>query len=270
VSYHWKGEHRKRPLVERGLYAATIDRDQIRNWWRRWPKALIGLPTGRTSDTVVLDIDVKRADTNGLDTLAELGCAILPDTPLVHTASGGLHLYFEPPSPLEIRNTGGKRGHGIGAGLDWRGEGGYVILPSQGSAYWWDPHQNLDTVPLAPVPAALLPRKLERITASSRPIRPTAGLSPYADRALDSACRKIIAAPNGEQEATVNGEAFAIGTLAGAGEIPADFARRALIWAAQRAPSYDSRRPWWAGELEAKIDRALDAGMRHPREARHA
>jgi len=157
---------------------------------RRWPKALIGLPTGRTSDTVVLDIDVKRADTNGLDTLAELGCAILPDTPLVHTASGGLHLYFEPPSPLEIRNTGGKRGHGIGAGLDWRGEGGYVILPSQGSGYWWDPHQNLDTVPLAPVPAALLPRKLERITASSRPIRPTAGLSPYADRALDSACRK--------------------------------------------------------------------------------
>ena len=94
MSYHWKGEHRKRPLVERGLYAATIDRDQIRNWWRRWPKALIGLPTGRTSDTVVLDIDVKRADTNGLDTLAELGCAILPDTPLVHTASGGLHLYF--------------------------------------------------------------------------------------------------------------------------------------------------------------------------------
>jgi hypothetical protein len=97
-----------------------------------------------------------------LDTLADLGFAILPDTPMVHTASGGLHLYFEPPASPEIRNTGGARGRGIGPGLDWRGEGGFVIVPSSGNGYCWDPQWNPETAALAPVPTALLPRKPER------------------------------------------------------------------------------------------------------------
>jgi hypothetical protein len=103
-----------------------------------------------------------------------------------------------------------------------------------------------------------------------RPIRPTIGLSPYAEVALDGAARRVIAAPNGEQEATLNGECFAIGTLAGAGGIPADFARRVLIWAARQAPSHDPRRPWRSSELEERAKRAFDAGMRRPRELRRA
>jgi hypothetical protein len=74
-----------------------------------------------------------------------------------------------------------------------------------------------------------------------------------------------MSAANGEQEATINGEAFAIGTLAGAGAIPIDFARKMLIWAARHVQSYDSRRPWLPEELDAKVDRAFAAGMRHPR-----
>jgi Bifunctional DNA primase/polymerase, N-terminal len=113
----WQGERRKRPLVAHGLHTASRDEAQIRNWWRRWPHALIGIPTGRAIGAVVLDIDL-REDTYGLDTLADLGLAILPDTPMVHTASGGLHLYFEVPQRPEIHNTSGERGSGIGAGLD--------------------------------------------------------------------------------------------------------------------------------------------------------
>lgn len=94
------------------------------------------------------------------------------------------------------------------------------------------------------------------------------GLSPYAEAALDSACRKIIFAPSGEQEATLNGEAFAIGTLAGAGAIPEEFARRTLIWAAQRVASHDPHDPWLASELQAKVGRAFAAGVRRPREVR--
>src|SRR3954471_617174 len=186
---------------------------------------------------------------------------------MVHTASGGLHLYLAIP-PGGLRNTGGARGRGIGPGLDWRGNGGYVIAPSPGSGYRWDPHWNLSTIALAEVPPALLPREPEGV-ASTKPVRPATGLSPYAEAALDSACRRIITAPAGEQEATFNGECFAIGTLAGAGAIPAEFARRALAWAAHQMPSHDRRRPWIGSEVDRKVERALAEGMRRPREAPH-
>lgn len=156
-AYHWQGEWRKCPLIERGLLAATRDEAVIRSWWRRWPNALIGVPTGTANGFIVLDVDVKRRDANGLDTLADLAFAALPDTPLPHTASGGLHLYFDLPKHREISNTIGDRGRGIGRGLDWRGMGGYVVVPSPNDGYHWDPHWNLDTAALAPVPAALLP-----------------------------------------------------------------------------------------------------------------
>jgi hypothetical protein len=255
----------KRPLVERGFHAATVDEAPIYQWWRRWPWALIGVPTG--ARFVVLDIDVKRPGENGFDTLAELGRAILCNTPMVHTASGGLHVYFDP-GQRAIRNTAGKRGRGIGPGLDIRGDGGYVIVPAPGSGYRWDPFHNIDLLPLAPAPAWLVAPEPEQRRASSRPVRPSCGLSPYAEAALDRACRRIITAPAGEQEATLNGEAFAIGTLAGAGGVPADFARRTLLWAARQVRDYDPRRRWRREELERKVDRAFDDGLRRPREVR--
>jgi hypothetical protein len=263
----WQGEQRKRPLVERGLHAATQDEAQIADWWRRWPDALIGVLTGRPAGFAVLDVDVKGA-VNGFDTLADLGFAMLPETPMVRTVTGGLHLYFAAPDYPEIRNTAGERGTGIGRGLDWRGAGGYVIAPSPDSGYAWDPYWNLDTVPFAPVPIALLPREPER-PQTARPVKLTNGLSPYAEAALDSACRRIVAAPAGEQETTLNAEAFAIGTLAGAGAIPADFARQAIHWAAREIRDHDPGRPWRAREIEAKVNRSFEAGMRRPRNARH-
>jgi hypothetical protein len=216
----------------------------------------------------VLDVDVKDDRANGYDALDALGFAVLPETPMVHTASGGLHLYFARPDHPEIRNTAGDRGRGIGPGLDWRGEGGYVIVPAPGSGYDWDPVLNFATADLAPVPVALLPREPQRI-AEAAPVKPTIGLSPYAEEALDAACRRIKAARAVEQEATLNGEAFAIGTLAGAGAVPADFARRALVRTAQQIPDYDHRRPWRAAELVRKVERAFDEGTRQPRGAQH-
>jgi putative DNA primase/helicase len=266
---HWAGEQRKRPLIERGLLGATRDEAQIRDWWGRWPNALIGIPTGRATGFVVLDVDTKGA-VNGFDTLAELGFAILPNTPMVHTPTGGLHLDFRALDNPEIRNTAGAKGRGIGVGLDWRGEGGYVVVPSPGSGYHWDPHWNVDTVPLHPVPNALLPREPARLLTGARSVRPATGLSPYAEGALDGACRRIIAAPDGEQEQTLNGEAFAIGGLAGAGALPIDFARGVLIWAARQIPNYNRRHLWRAREIEVKVNRAFEDGMRCPRKLRRA
>ena len=259
------GPDHKRPYSKNGFHDASADPSVITEWWSRWPQALIGVPTGEAIGAVVLDIDVKRPEANGYDTLDDLGFGILPDTPMVHTTSGGLHCYFKIP-PGGLRNTNGKRGRGIGPGLDWRGTGGYVIVPSPDSGYSWDPHQNFDTVKLAEVPSGLLPREPERV-APAKPVRPEVGIGPYAEKAILTACQRIEKAPPGEQEATLNGESFSIGTLAGAGAIPADFARRALIYAACRMPSYDRRRPWIGSELERKVDRAFRDGMRQPRSA---
>ncbi len=263
-----RGPKRKQPLTKNGCHDATRDEQQITAWWTRRPDALIGMRTGRISRVVVLDVDVKDRTKYGFDTLAELGAAILPDTVLVHTGSGGLHIWFDP-QEREIHNTQGARGRGIGPGLDWRGEGGLAILPSPGSGYWFDPHYPFGSIALAPIPTALLPREPKRLE-SAQPVKPVTGLSPYASAALDSACRRIVAATNGEQEATLNGEAFAIGTLAGAGAMPEAFARRTLIWATTKVPNYNPRRPWRPAELVQKIERAFDAGRAHPREARHA
>jgi hypothetical protein len=260
----WDGE--KTPLIKWGNGAST-NPVEIEKWWRRRPRALIGMPTGQRSGLVVLDVDVKNPRAYGFDTLADLGWGILPVTRMVHTRSDGLHLHFTGPKGVEIRNTVGARGRGIGPGLDWRGTGGFVVLPSPGSGYRWDPVCGIDT-PLAEAPKELLPQEPVRIQ-SGRPPQSVPGLDRYAEVALDKACRAILGAPDGQQEATLNTESFSIGTLAGGGGIPSGFARNVLRWAASQLVSYDPGRPWRASEIEAKVDRAFNDGLRQPRGARH-
>jgi putative DNA primase/helicase len=195
------GPQRKTPLVKGGFHSATLDEAQIARWWRRWSRALIGTPTGHRF--VVLDIDPRHG---GDKTMVELGFAELPSTPTVRTASHGFHLYFAPPDDGPLRNTGGSRGRGIGAGLDWRGIGGYVIVPSPGSGYEWVSRG----LPLAAIPVALLPREAEarpEVVAEHHP-EVTSALDAYAEAALRGAALAILAAPDGEQEATLNSQVY--------------------------------------------------------------
>jgi len=260
---HATGEKRKRPITKNGLHDAAADPTIIAEWWSRDPDALIGLPTGAGLGLVVLDIDVKDPAAYGYDTLDDLGFAILPVTPMVHTASGGLHLYFLHPGG-EFRNTCGARGAGIGPGLDWRGDGGYVIAPSPESGYSWDHAANFRTTKPVPVPAGLMPKKIEEPRAAPA-VKPAIGLSRYAEAALDAACKAIMSSPAGQQETTLNAECYSIGTLAGARAIPQDTARAALLWAAGNMTSYDPRRPWRTREIAEKVNHAFDAGLLNPR-----
>jgi hypothetical protein len=139
------GPTRKQPYTPRGFHDASQDPTIITKWWRLWPDALIGAPTVRVSGRWVLDVDVKRPEENGWDSLEDLGHSVLATTPMVHTASGGLHVYFDT-GGRELKCSAGL----LGPGLDIRGCGGYVIVPSPGSGYEWDPIYNFDTVKLAP------------------------------------------------------------------------------------------------------------------------
>jgi hypothetical protein len=221
-------------------------------------------PTGEISGFVVLDVDVKNPEADGFDSLKCLGRSILPETPLAHTASGGVHAYFRCPD-REVRNSAGK----IGPGLDVRANGGYVIVPTSGSGYTWDTYWNLDSVEPVAAPDWLWPPPPSR-PRTSAPVVPTGGLSRYAEAALDAASKAIIHAPAGRQELTLNVECFSIGTLAGAGGVPEGLALRALLYIANRMPSLDPRWPWRPEEIDFKVRRAFADGMRHPREVRHA
>lgn len=108
---------------------STRDAEKIRNWWidpiMGWPQGYnIGIDTGK-SGLLVIDIDCK-AGKPGKETLAKLlEEHKLPETYTVHTPSGGLHFYYRGHKGHTI--TAGKEGYGLGAGIDTRGEGGYVL-----------------------------------------------------------------------------------------------------------------------------------------------
>lgn len=113
----------KRPLVK-WKDGATTDPAQIRAWWLQWPLAMIGMPTGKPSGLIVLDVDIKNG-VNGFDTLKANGWDIPREAIEVLTPSGGSHFYFRAPEGVSVRNSAGK----IGPGVDLRADGGFIVLP---------------------------------------------------------------------------------------------------------------------------------------------
>jgi hypothetical protein len=244
-------ERRKQPLTRHGHNDATVDAAIIRSWWSRWPQAVIGAPTG--VDFCVLDVDPRHG---GDQTLIELGFTELPQTLTVRTGGGGVHLYFLPVPGL--RNTAGADGRGVGDGLDWRGEGGWVVVPASGTGYHW-----LNELPMIAVPEALLPKIGNGVEIVGNAAR-TEVLDEYGAAALRSAASNIMAARNGSQERTLNDECYGIGRRVGAGRIPAAVAYEVLLAAGLRMPSYDPRRQWQPREVADKVRRGLSQGRARP------
>ncbi|HEV7646224.1 MAG TPA: bifunctional DNA primase/polymerase [Pyrinomonadaceae bacterium] len=123
----------KHPLTRDGFRSASKDPGKVKDWWRQYPQANIAIATGKVSNIVVLDVDPRHG---GFDSLAKYP---LPQTMKARTGGGGEHYFFRP-GEREIRNSAGK----LGAGLDIRGDGGYVVAPPsnhlQGVYEWenWD------------------------------------------------------------------------------------------------------------------------------------
>lgn len=115
----------KSPRTEHGLLDATTDERQILVWWRRWPDALIGVPTGERSGMLVVDVDRRSRGVERFEELVQAhgGEREWPAAPAVRTPSGGLHYYF---SHIDgIRNSVDR----MAPGVDVRADGGYVIVP---------------------------------------------------------------------------------------------------------------------------------------------
>lgn len=177
-SYEDKPEDAKLPAIKAWQKNATTDEAIVQNWWR-WPKN-IGVACGPATGVYVIDVD-NHDGTDGEAALARLIKALgpLPETVEQRTGSGGRQLFFAFPQGREMRNkAGGKKGSTtMPAGIDTRGDGGFVVVPPSihpcGERYRWikGPHQQ----ELAALPerwAARFQRKPEvRITVPIVPLR---------------------------------------------------------------------------------------------------
>lgn len=150
-SVHPLAMHGKIPITSNGCRDATRDPIKISDWWQKTPFANIGIATGGGSGIGVLDIDAK-PDANQILFELETEFGKLPETPHVLTGGRGLHFYFKVDEPLPNKA-------GIRAGVDFRGEGGYVVAPpsthSNGNLYEWEICHHINDVPLAPIPVWL-------------------------------------------------------------------------------------------------------------------
>ena len=114
----------KRPIPERGFHEATTDAGQVEAWWRQRPRANLAIPTGAASGVVVVDIDVHKVDGYAAYGRAERSGLLPEPLAVVTTPTGGRHLYY--PADAEREQQSWQVGR---AGIDFRGDGGYIIVP---------------------------------------------------------------------------------------------------------------------------------------------
>lgn len=117
----------KRPLTKHGFHDATTDESTIHRWWRRWPSALAAIPTGPITRLWVLDVDGPSGRASLAALMVHLGVELPTDLSpaIIETPRCGLHIHFK----LGLGETPRTRASDIGAGLDTRGAGGYIIAP---------------------------------------------------------------------------------------------------------------------------------------------
>jgi hypothetical protein len=139
----------KRPLIPwTHLQIRRPSREDVAEWFRRWPDANIGVVSGEISNLIVLDVDPKHGGDAALERF-ERRYGPVPATVEATTGGGGRHLYFAHPGGL-VRNRAG-----LAQGIDLRGDGGYIVAPPSihpsGAFYEWAPGRNPDEIALAPL-----------------------------------------------------------------------------------------------------------------------
>jgi len=164
-----------------------------------WSWSGVGIVTGPLSGVLVLDVDGAKGE-------AELQKHGHPVTPMVRTASGGLHLYFRHPEH-HVRT-----GIRVAPGLDVKAAGGYVVAPPSvgpnGSPYEWI--VSPEDADLAEPPGWLI-ELLERE-------RPKGPAGPVGERIPEGRRNKDLASIGGTMRRRGMGEAEILAALRVANE----------------------------------------------------
>ncbi len=172
ASYRWSvipiRSRDKRPMIKWQIYQQRhAEADEIRQWYRRWPNANVGIVTGLISDLVVLDIDPRHGGDQSLS-VWEREHGPLPGSVEARTGGGGRHIYFKHPGGV-IHNRAG-----LANGIDLRGDGGCVVAPpsmhSNGHGYRWQTGHEPQNARLAEMPDWLLSSLLDQSRSTGHSI----------------------------------------------------------------------------------------------------
>jgi len=143
------------------------DEEEVRTWFKRWPRANLGIVTGPVSGLVVLDVDPRHGGEESLRNWIERH-GPLPATPEAETGGGGRHLYFATRDP-ELGNR-----VAVVSGIDLRGRGGMIVAPPSihpsGRPYVWKPGRTPADLPLAPLPQWLHERLSAQMSGRGHPL----------------------------------------------------------------------------------------------------
>jgi hypothetical protein len=262
---------------------SLIDPDEVRWYWtsQRYAGCNVGIATG-PSGLVVVDLDTPKSPTDvppegwsregirdGHDVFAavceQVGQPAPWETRTVRTARGGTHLYFRAPAGVELRNTEGEQGNGLGWKVDTRAWGGYVVAPGSTTPNGeYRLTENLEPVDLpAWLVQALTPKP--RAAISAPPVVRSERLPAYASAAVQGECDRVAAAQPTAHTRTLFIASVALGQLVGGGLLPSATAETALYAAATHmitGPCGCTER-----EVRRTIGNGLRAGMSRPRTA---
>lgn len=243
----------KSPYTKHGCKDASVDPDQIKKWWKKWPGASIGCACGPGSKIWILDIDLP----SGPDSLEKLILENedLPITRVQKTGSGGMQYFFSW-NGLNIKNTSNK----IGNKIDTRGAGGYVILPPSphpsGGTYEWI--KKIHPIPFSPKWLSDLIVKREPINHISHPMQ--GGNSPYGLMALSQEIILLSGSGEGQRNDQLNKSGYALGQLVSGGELEAGHVENSLLGVAFSIGLEET-------EARKTFKSSFDSGMQTPRKA---
>lgn len=145
-------------------WGMTNDATLIEKYWKKWPNANVGLPTGAVNSVIVIETDTAKGHSSlkvdGEEALKGLQerLGALPKTWMAESPSGSLHRFYSHPGG-KVKNSASE----LGPGIDVRGDGGMVVAPPSArkdGAYRW-----LNKLPIAALPPAWvgeLSREIER------------------------------------------------------------------------------------------------------------
>lgn len=249
---HGAGSIAKHPRISNWPTNASTDPAKHSAWLHHFPTCNIGVATGLGSRIVVLDEDPQNDGDKSLAAL-EAKHGPLPRTACQRTGGGGRQFFFDAGSE-PLTNSASK----IAPGLDFRAEGGQVVLPpsvsGKGAYSWifapWD-------VPPAPLPSWLL-AELRRAPVTDASVQ--RGHFPPASEELLDAAREALA----HHGPSVDGKGGGVHAVHAAAILTHDFALTEdeawplfLEWNKTCVPPWDD-----FDDLRVRLSRGLKYGKR--------
>jgi len=197
-----------------GFYAATTDAGTITDWWGQNPAWQLGIRTGQPSGLAVLDVDVDKGGLDSLIRLERAGFAVAGATVQLSGSGRSFHLMYGHPGVHLPCSQGA-----LGAGLDVRGDGGYVVGAPSKHAATGAPYEMLGILTTLPKwPLRVRPSRAPREAGAH--VRRVSGLrAGLGDRLTSSRLEALIKtvrhAPVGQRRSTLFWAACRLGECAG-------------------------------------------------------